>query len=855
MFHFLNVLLLLVNAIAVHSFFYIHNLQMVKFPSDATTQFVYFKYLIQQSYADGHFLWSWLYGIGGDLFSQFNYYYSTAFIWLLSLLGENVTLFDVLEQNVLFAVLKVFFAGVFMYALIVRGGRSKLAAMVAALIYSGSYVFAIHSFEFDFMTDSFVLLPLWITAFNHYLQSKKPYLFVIATAIVLINNFYFAYILTVYFMIYCAYKYFDFFPRYSWRTVFIYSRNVIGLYLLGMMLAAFSFLPAVYQFLSSDRLVKENFIPKLYSANFYENVPQLLFLSYNTTHSVGIALFAAFILIAGIILLPNKSYLPKKILLGVLFVMFLIPYVYSVMNGFSAPQKRWLFLLVFTFSYVTGHFFDDVVAYARKQLSIVFGVVLALLALYIWWRAEHNEAYLEMDMRFYAMTAAVLAVVIWGRRLVMTLAIGVMLLASNVLHAFIYYDAIEAHYSAEQYSQYFESVAFGNEESEQIMNIILHNESDFSRTIFTQPEFFLNSGMYYGVKTNMAYQSLIPKNVHRFYKEHYNTFSEATSSVSKYRGYDNRLYLEAMMANEWKVASKGEPAPYYYEKFAETENYIIYKMPQHLQLGFAIPFEHTVSPERFAELTMAQRDQLALQAVVLEGAKTNEAVIESLQVAEKTISPTELQITGGTVDADFNVVITEQRGSITIPYERQFANSEVVVELHMQEEQTQSFTVSLEGKVMEYPGTLIWNFPLQHFAISSNVPNGEITLHLSSETYAFESIRVVENSYEPFAARMDELAQTTLTDVVYENNKLTAAFNVEQPSRYVLALPYSKGWTLKVNGEETPIYEVNHMLIGFDVEAGAHEIELVYVTPWLKLASGVTLAAIFILVLHYWRRK
>ena len=855
MIHLISVIILLLNAIAVHSFFYINNLQMVKFPSDSTTQFVYFKYLIQQSYQDGHFLWSWVYGIGGDLFSQFNYYYSTAFIWLVSLLGENVTLIDVLEQNVLFAMLKVFLASVFMYVLILKGRRSVLAAMMAALIYSGSYVFAIHSFEFDFMTDSFVLLPLWILAFNRYLETNKPYFFVVVTAIVLINNFYFAYILTVYFTIYCAYKYFDFFPRYNWQSVFIYSRNVVLYYLLGMMLAAFSFLPAVYQFLSSDRLVKEHFIPKLYSANFYENVPQLLFFSYNTTHSVGISLQAAFILLAGILLLPNKQYLPKKILLAVLFVMFLIPYVYSVMNGFSAPQKRWLFLLVFTFSYVTGHFFDDVIAFARKKLTLTFGTLLVLFAIYMWWRAEYNEAYLEMDIRFYAMTAVVLGVTIWKRRVAMAVAIVAMLLASNVMHSFIYYDAVDAQYSAQSYSDYFDSVAFGNDESQQIVNTILQNESPFSRTIFTKPEFFLNSGMYYGLKTNMAYQSLIPKNVHRFYKEHYNTYSEVSSSVSKYRGYDDRLYLEAMMANEWKVTRKDEPAPYYYEKFAETEHYFIYKMPQHLQLGYAIAKGNTVSPERFSKLTMAERDQLALTGVVIEGAETNEALIGSLQVAEQSILPTDLIVEGGVLDSNYTVTISESHGTITIPYERQFANSEVLVELHMKEEQTQVFTMSVEGKTLEYPGTSIWNFPMQHLIVSSNLPNDAVTIQLTAETYAFGEIRIVENSYAPFQQYMSQLAQTTLTDISYEGNHVSAEFTVDKPSHYVMALPYSKGWTLKVDGKKVPIYEVNHMLIGFDVDEGTHRIELMYVTPGLRIAGLTSLFAILILIIHYTVRR
>ena len=62
-----------------------------------------------------------------------------------------------------------------------------------------------------------------------------------------------------------------------------------------------------------------------------------------------------------------------------------------------------------------------------------------------------------------------------------------------------------------------------------------------------------------------------------------------------------------------------------------------------------------------------------------------------------------------------------------------------------------------------------------------------------------------------------------------------------------MSLPYSEGWTAYVDGEKVDLLNANIAFSGLELEAGHHEIELKFCTPYLK--SGVVLSVLGIAVL------
>ncbi len=65
------------------------------------------------------------------------------------------------------------------------------------------------------------------------------------------------------------------------------------------------------------------------------------------------------------------------------------------------------------------------------------------------------------------------------------------------------------------------------------------------------------------------------------------------------------------------------------------------------------------------------------------------------------------------------------------------------------------------------------------------------------------------------------------------NTYMSATLSAPKDGAVFTSVPYSKGWEIRVDGEKTKGFEICNALLGFDVSAGEHEIELRFKTQGL----------------------
>ena len=71
-----------------------------------------------------------------------------------------------------------------------------------------------------------------------------------------------------------------------------------------------------------------------------------------------------------------------------------------------------------------------------------------------------------------------------------------------------------------------------------------------------------------------------------------------------------------------------------------------------------------------------------------------------------------------------------------------------------------------------------------------------------------------------------------------------------------ITIPYSDGWSAKVDGQNVKIYKANGMFMGILMTPGEHKIELNYMTPGLKMGVVLSLAGwIALAILALLRKK
>ena len=81
-----------------------------------------------------------------------------------------------------------------------------------------------------------------------------------------------------------------------------------------------------------------------------------------------------------------------------------------------------------------------------------------------------------------------------------------------------------------------------------------------------------------------------------------------------------------------------------------------------------------------------------------------------------------------------------------------------------------------------------------------------------------------------------------MKNIRYGNQFVKGELNNQKNGILQISTSYSDGWKAFVDGKETEVIKVNKGFIGIVVEAGKHEIEFRYETPYLKL--GIVLSII-----------
>lgn len=98
------------------------------------------------------------------------------------------------------------------------------------------------------------------------------------------------------------------------------------------------------------------------------------------------------------------------------------------------------------------------------------------------------------------------------------------------------------------------------------------------------------------------------------------------------------------------------------------------------------------------------------------------------------------------------------------------------------------------------------------------------------------------------------LKSSEMTDIEYGNDYIKGRVKTDENKILQITAPYSKGWKAFVDKKEQEIIKVNEAFIGTVIEAGEHEVEFIYTSPYFTLGiictSLGTLAFIIIVVIE-----
>ncbi|MES5397924.1 YfhO family protein [Bacillus amyloliquefaciens] len=820
---------------------------------DGIAQMAVFKKLLFDQYMNGRLFYSYSFGLGGGVYSQLGYYFSTSFLFLfisaavrilqfMQLSGEADALFWA-QASVFISIAKQSFiiftaACVFRYFV-----KQTLPAFVGAVLYGVSIIYFRHEVYWDFFTDSMVWLPLLVFGAEKIIREKKPAWFIFACALTLINNFYFAYINLIFIGIYILFRWIirledNEAKRLTQCRMFILSG------LLGFGISAVSFIPVVYGYLNNLRPPYSQHIDWL---DFSDNI---LF------SSRIIILPAAFLLFLFTFSLYKNRLFRLFAGISLLYILFhFSPFAASAFNGFSAPQNRFEYVLCFTVAGMVAVGLSKLSDISRKSM-----LISAVLAVLLYWSQVRrfsldisDHAYLPILLLLGLTIAAFFAA---RARLkgAVPAVYGVILLTA-VLTANTY----EKYALSEGGKIYTVSHTFmtgpdykGKEQAELIQRLKEKDPDPFARLDWMNGV-FNNTPIIYGFNGFSVYSSILNRNLLSFYWNDLQ-IDMGRESVSRYATLGNRANLYSLLYGKYYMTEKTTEAgvPFGFKKIMESSRYAVY------QNQYVLPFVRTAD-RVYNEDDLKKAPALARERAMLDGIVTESNTTKTKKPPEAENIIRQAEIAPEHADyRDGILTVNEDGGGLIItPHGAAADGGDYYVSFYlMNKAKDQGFTL----KVNDYTTTRKSNQSIYKTGVNDltvRVPKAKnIQIRLPKGSYQLDRLALYEERYATLKSAYRKAEKEPPADLSWRGNTLHISYENKPRAPYImLPIPYEKGWELKINGRQEQIEKADYSFIGFKAQKGKNDIQLTYYPPYFKPAAAISVISLVFAVIYVRRQK
>lgn len=850
-----------------NAWMYVHGGLMFDNYHDSIAQVIPFTYLLQQSFESGEHFWSWSYGLGGDIFSEFTYYYTTSpFFYLqyilakaIGVVGAPILIFN--KFRAIFCIIKQVIIMLAMYSLLRYEKLDKAFSLMSSVLYGCSYLVIFWYIHFDFFTDAFLWLPITVLAYNQYRNTRNWLPLAFSIALTVGNSFYFGYMSCIFFAMY-----FLLFTLpesdFAFGQYFREMLKLAGISLLGVGISAVGFLPSVMAVFTADRQsidVKYGFVQE---SQFIKALPEILFTNY------GLFCFPLICSLIVFIDWKNSSKkLKRKTGLTFLWGIFLIfPFWGSVMNGFSYESDRWYFIVVFLVCYSLPDWMLNIKENGRLSISKVLLVSLVALAVFLSRsRRTSPGSSLTYGSLSFLITdiipvilglLSVLMVYVWqknkqkkNRESASKILIIIFVIAANMYYTNS--NSMQGLFLSPDNLPDIE-IATGNTETRTTNRLLKPKKTEFFRVDNreTQESYLsylsANQSQYALDYTSAAYNSMINEDLHNCLKRKYNLHNSIVAP-SLYLGFDDRLFLETAWGVEYKINNNYNCGQY---KRVSLSNGEQVQENQH-KVGIDLWYDSCISEKESEGYDYAQLDALILQTAIVEDeeretvALNNPSIKEITRYKEYNLEDAVIEggaINNGIVNVDDHAVI-----KFDIPKDFYEGQGEMLASVKITEEDGRQFFYSINGKeALRNADDWKWTYHLNDFSSVIAKDREKLIIELSEGNYSVENIRVSFNPFFPVSDWVAQRNRYNLENLIVDGSHVSGTISNAEKGILALSMPFSRGWTCTIDGNEARTIKVNDIFTGILLEPGDHVIEFRYFPPYLII--GFIVSVVFVAV-------
>ena len=796
-------------------------------------------------------------GQGLDVMTTCSFYGYTDPLLLLGVFFQGRSL----ETGyMLIAMLRGYLGGAFMGVYLGKVGvRHDWTRASAALIYAFSgYFIHMLGFHVHFLNGA-MFLPLMLLGVERILNRDGWLMYVFVTALMLIVNFYFAYMNTIAAIVYILIR---LAARLRAQGVHACARDgfvLLGGYLLAVALSAVVFLPIVRVYLINSRYgVAAGYMGSMlhYGKKYYIDLVTDAFAPWRNPGLTTLLNLSplAFVGIVAAVVAPRRA--SRQALAGLVLcgIVLCVPWLGNLMNGGAYVSNRWCYIAVAVVAICAALGLDGL--FKRRRLAHVWTALAALLfaaALAVYYVRTRQKWMLMAPCLLGAL--GILLLLYHGARVKaltpqrMRAAFTLLLAVNCLAYTVIAYAPFGYHYADEAVDQdaytAVSSAAVAQLIDDDGVYRVDQNRYDDAHALLLD---------YHGTS---FYWSLVDSELSDYYRQLY--LPMQTNSYHLF-GLGGGATVNAVAAVKYKVQQEGAKwvMPDGFEaaqtvSLPDGTQAQVYENTVPLPLGYA--YDEVMSTDAYLALPVEDRLQ----------------VLTACAICDADALPS-INFESAAVDLDYEITATEDvtladhwigakdGGRMRIAF-----NAPEDCEVYILFD---NMRVDLESTVSTEPAGFL--VETEAGRAEANVPNrrnnfyfpklgsalcighgGEQSCEVIFErdmNYWYDEIRMFAIPLDGYRQSVEARRREGMTDVALGKDALSGRIEVSGDRVLQIAVPYSDGWRAWVDGEEQDVFRCGGMYMGIAIGAGAHEIEMRYVTPGLKAGAMISAAAALLTV-------
>lgn len=767
------------------------------------------------------------------------------------------------------------------------------------------YVFCLYGISsgirHPYFINPMVFFPLLLLGVEKIMKRQSPALFMITVAVSACSNFYFFYMLVILTIVYVLARLFFLygyrrFKEAGYQILRILLYSVVGLGT-GMMI----FLPVILTVFQDSRFGNGTQLQLIYEMKYYAS-----FLGSFISTKVGGAwcvLGFAAISIPAIVLMFCQAKKYRLLTIGFIgsTVLLMLPAANYALNGFSYAASRWVWAYALLVSYIVMRMWPELFHMTTKHKRSVMALLFGYFCLCLLLTDSKNEniafsmvcifgvfALLQSDIKKY-----------WKERAML------LLIIINIGINGFFLSSIQRTDRLDEYADWNEvnSLVFDTFDKA-VAKASEDDNTPFFR--FCQEDSRNNAALLSGLHSTQYYWSLSNSSI----VDANNVFGILEFTHNAYFDLNSRTRLTNLANVKYYTAPSGRDsmfAPYGFIHEGTykggDEKYDIYKNRNPLPFGYT--YRTVLDSAEFEAMTSVQKEEALSQSAYVEDEKTA-LPINNVTLTSKKI-PYEITCADDNVTyKDNRFIVTKKDALVSLSFDG-MEKCETFLEINglkyqgchplaMYEDDSEFDPLNkyskedwenlsaLEQKRLKYKyrnwqqqrfvnlsvkgidedqhsltervrllnPNYTWYAGKEDFTVNlrySDAKRTKIEIVFPHEgIYSFKELDIECLPMGNYSDDLNRLSKESMKNVKIDVDRITGNIDVESSKLLCLTIPYEKGWRAYVDGKETEIIKTNYMYSGVLLEAGGHEIELIYHTPGFRTGIIISLVSGVILV-------